>query len=164
MIALSSFMEEARSRVATVEGKGQPFGIKAASVFFGFAFIWAGVGLWLVPGLEMTSYVMLAKMGLSILLVTAGVGMTQIATDKPRKELHFDARNRQLLVLESLPRQRMQVVQTINYEEIFRVDVSDTLLEVSGENGGVLVALDLDGEHARLDAVAQLRSQAIFPC
>ncbi|MGR3713946.1 MAG: hypothetical protein ACU0A6_12605 [Shimia sp.] len=163
MIALSTFMEEARSRVATVEGKAQPFGVRAASLFFGFTFIWAGVGLWLVPGLDLTPYVLLAKMGLSIMLVTAGVGMTQIATGKPRKELHFDARNRQLLVLESLPRERMHVTQTINYEDIARVDISDKLLEVSGDCGKILVALALDGEHARLDAVAQLRSQAIFP-
>ncbi len=89
--------------------------------------------------------------------------MTQVATDKPRKELHFDARNRQLLVLESLPRKRMHVTQTINYEDIARVDISDKKLEVSADCGKTLVSLQLDGECARLDAVAQLRSQAIFP-
>ena len=64
----------------------------------------------------------------------------------------------------SLPRDGMHVIQTINYEDIARVDISDKKLEVSGECGNTLVCLQLDGEHARLDAVAQLRSQAIFPC
>ncbi len=161
MVALTSFMEETRSPVATVEGKGHSVSVRAASVIFGFAFIWAGTGLWLVPGLDLTPSVLLAKMGLSILLVTAGVGMTQIATEKPRMELHFDVRNRQLLVMETLPRGRKHVSKAINYEDIDRVNVTDSKLEVSGESG-VLVAMPLDGPHARLDAIAQLRSQAIF--
>ncbi len=163
MVALTNFMEEARSRVATVEGKGHSMPVRAASVIFGFGFIWAGTGLWLVPGLDMTPGVLLAKMGLSILMVTAGVGMTQIATEKPRMELHFDARNRQLLVYESLPRGRKHVTRAINYEDIARVNVTDTLLQVHDDSGRELVAMTLDGPHARLDAIAQLRSQAIFP-
>ena len=89
--------------------------------------------------------------------------MTQIATEKPRMELHFDARNRQLLVYESLPRGRKHVTRAINYEDIARVNVTDTLLQVHDDSGRELVAMTLDGPHARLDAIAQLRSQAIFP-
>ncbi|MEP2530676.1 hypothetical protein [Shimia sp.] len=163
MVALTNFIEETSSRVATVEGKGHSPAVRVASVIFGFGFIWAGTGLWLVPGLDMTPSILLAKMGVSILMVTAGVGMTQIATAKPHMELHFDARNRQLLVYESLPRGRKHVTQAINYEDIARVNVTDTLLEVDGDNGVSLVKLPLDGAHARLDAIAQLRSQAIFP-
>ena len=57
----------------------------------------------------------------------------------------------------------MHVTKTINYEDILRVDVSGDRLEVNGHDGKVIVSMPLDGEHARLDAVAQLRSQAIFP-
>lgn len=164
MVALTHFVEEkTRSKVAQVEGKGHSMPVKAASVVFGFGFIWAGTGLWLVPGLDMTPSILLAKMGLSVLLVTAGVGMTQIATEKPRMELHFDAPNRQLLIFESLPRGRKHVTRAINYEDIARVNVTDKLLQVMGEDGKELVAMPLDGAHARLDAIAQLRSQAIFP-
>ncbi|PSL20562.1 hypothetical protein [Shimia abyssi] len=162
MVALTHFMEETRSKVATVEGKGHSMPIRAASVVFGFAFIWAGTGIWLVPGLDLTPNILLAKMGLSILLVTAGVGMTQIATEKPVMELHFDARNRQLLVYESLPRGRQHVTASINYEDIARVNVTDTQLNVLDDNEVELVSLPLDGPHARLDAIAQLRSQSIF--
>lgn len=163
MVAVTNFLEHTRSRVARVEGKGHSMSLKASSVVFGFGFIWAGVGLWLVPGLDLTPSILLAKMGLSILLVTGGVGMTQIATEKPRKELHFDARNRQLLIYETLPRNRKHVTGSVNYEDIGRVNVTDSMLLVEGEDGRELVNLPLDGPHARLDAVAQLRSQSIFP-
>lgn len=163
MMAMTQIASEARSRVATVEGKQPSLSVRTSAVIFGFAFIWAGIGLWLVPGLDLTPVVLLSKMGISILLVTAGVGMTQIATQKPRQELHFDQRNRQLLVFEGLPRQRKHVSRAINYEDIERVDVTDTQLRVLGEQGTELVALPLDGSHARLDAIAQLRSQTMLP-
>ena len=163
MVAITSFADDTRSRVAKVEGHRPSLSIRASSMVFGFAFIWAGAGLWLMPGLDMTPYVLLAKMGVSILMVTAGVGMTQIATDKPRKELHFDERNKQLLVYEGLPRARKHILQAIQYDEIGRVNVSDRKLEVSDMDGNVLVTLPISGGHARLDAIAQLRSQSIFP-
>ncbi len=163
MMAFAQFAEETRSQVAKVDGKQPSLSIRAASMVFGCAFIWAGVGLWLVPGLDLTPYVLLAKMGMSVLMVTAGVGMTQIATDKPRTELHFDQRHRQVLVYESLPRQRKHVIKAVNYEEIGRVNVTDQRLEVQDNNGVELVGIPLDGPHARLDAIAQLRSQSIYP-
>ncbi|WP_422050102.1 hypothetical protein [Shimia sp.] len=163
MMAMTQIANEARSRVAMVEGKRPSLSVRTSAVVFGFAFIWAGIGLWLVPGLDLTPMILLSKMGISILLVTAGVGLTQIATQKPRQELHFDQRNRQLLVFEGLPRRRKHVAQAINYEDIGRVDVSDTRLTVLGADGGEIVGLPLDGPHARLDAIAQLRSQTMLP-
>lgn len=137
--------------------------VRAASVLFGFAFIWAGTGLWLVPGLDMDPRILLTKMFLSILLVTAGVGMTQIATEKPRREFHFDGRHRQLHVVESLSRGRTHIVDSINYEDVARVDVSDTKITILDGNGDEMTHLFLDGPHARLDALAHLRSQSLFP-
>ncbi|GAA6179051.1 hypothetical protein [Shimia sp.] len=163
MVALANFAEDNQSRVAMVEGKRPSLSVRATAMVFGFAFILAGVGLWLVPGLDLTPYILLSKMGVSILLVTAGVGMTQIATDKPRRELHFDQRNRQLLVYEGLPRSGKHVIKSLNYEDIMRVDVSDHMLQVFGMDGRVTVALPIDGAHARLDTIAQLRSQAVLP-
>lgn len=163
MVALTNFANDARSRVTRVEGKRPSVSVRAVAMVFGFAFIWAGVGLWLVPGLDFSPVMLLVKMGVSILLVTAGVGMTQIATDKPHQELHFDQRHKQLLVMQSMPRGRKQVQQSVHYDDIARVDVSDQLLEVFDEDGRVLVSLPIDGAHARLDAIAQLRSQSIFP-
>ncbi|CUH53438.1 hypothetical protein [Shimia marina] len=163
MAALTGFANGAQSRVAMVEGKRPSLSVRATSMVFGFAFILAGVGLWLMPGLDLTPYILLSKMGVSILLVTAGVGMTQIATDKPCRELHFDQRNRQLLVMEGLPRSGKHVVKAVNYEDIMRVDVSDRMLQVYDLEGRVSVALPIEGPHARLDTIAQLRSQAILP-
>lgn len=163
MVALTNFADDTRSCVTRVEGRRPSLSVRASSAVFGFAFILAGVGLWLMPGLDLTPTILLAKMGVSILLVTGGVGMTQIATDKPRKELHFDERNEQLLVYEGLPRGRKHVLQAINYEDIGRVDVSASSLVVLDEAGETMVALPIDGNHARLDAIAQLRSQSILP-
>lgn len=137
--------------------------VRAAAVLFGFGFIWAGAGLWLVPGLGMDAEILLTKMFLSILMVTAGVGMTQIATEKPRRSLHFDAQSRQLHVAESLPRGRSHVIKSINYEEIARVDINDQRMVIYGDRGEELTQLLLDGPEARLDAVAHLRSQSLFP-
>lgn len=163
MIAMTQIANETRSRVAMVEGKRPSISVRACAVVFGCAFIWAGIGLWLVPGLDLTALVLLSKMGLSLLLMTAGVGLTQIATQKPRQELHFDQRNRQLLVFEGLPRARQHVVRAINYEDIGRVDVSDSSLTVLGADGAEIVSLPLDGQHARLDVIAQLRGQTTLP-
>lgn len=142
--------------------KGHSVPVRAASVLFGFAFIWAGAGLWLVPGLDLEPSILLAKMFLSIMMVTAGVGMTQIATEKPQCELHFDARHRQVHLVESLPRGRSHIVRTMNYENIARVSVSDRELVMLNDEGKILVELPLDGPHARLDAIAHLRSQSIY--
>ena len=142
--------------------RGHSIPVRAASVFFGFAFIWAGAGLWLMPGPELEPSILLAKMFISILLVTAGVGMTQIATEKPNSELHFDSRHRQVHLVESLPRGRTHVVMTLNYEDIARVDVTDVELVMLNDAGKILVELPLDGPHARLDAIAHLRSQSLI--
>lgn len=142
--------------------RGHSIPVRAASVFFGFAFIWAGAGLWLMPGPELEPAILLSKMFISILLVTAGVGMTQIATEKPNSELHFDSRHRQVHLVESLPRGRTHVVMTLNYEDIARVDVTDVELVMLNDAGKILVELPLDGPHARLDAIAHLRSQSLI--
>ncbi|MDA5555608.1 hypothetical protein [Shimia sp. MMG029] len=163
MMAMTQIANEARSRVAMVEGKRPSLSVRACAGVFGCAFIWAGIGIWLVPGLDLTAMILLSKMGLSLLLVTAGVGLTQIATQKPRQEMHFDQRNRQLLVFEGLPRARQHVVRSINYEDIGRVDVSDTRLTVLDAVGSEIVALPLDGQHARLDVIAQLRGHTTLP-
>lgn len=163
MVAMTGFAGETRSRVTRVESKRPSIPVRATSIVFGFACIWAGISLWLFPVLNDTSLLLLTKMGASILLVTFGVCMTQVATNKPHKELHFDPRHKQLLVYESLPRGRKHVLQAVDYDQVGRVDVSDRLLEVRDEAGDVLVSLPIDGAHARLDAIAQLRSQSIFP-
>ncbi|MBR9843314.1 MAG: hypothetical protein GYB25_09150 [Rhodobacteraceae bacterium] len=139
--------------------RAQSAPVRAAAVLFGFGFIWAGAGLWLVPGPDLEPSIMLAKMFLSIMMVTAGVGMTQIATDKPRYELHFDGRNRQALLVQGLSRGRSHVVRSINYEDIARITVSDSDLTMYNANGKILAELPLEGAHARLDAIAQLRGQ-----
>ncbi len=102
-----------------------------------------------------------AKMFLSIMMVTAGVGMTQIATDRPRFELHFDRRNRQVLLVQGLSRGRSHVVRSINYEDIARINATDKTLVMYSETGKILAELPLDGPNARMDAVAQLRSQSL---
>ncbi|MCW9044525.1 MAG: hypothetical protein OQK05_14395 [Pseudopelagicola sp.] len=141
--------------------RAQSVPVRAAAVLFGFGFIWAGAGLWLVPGLDLDPSIMLAKMFLSIMMVTAGVGMTQIATDRPRFELHFDRRNRQVLLVQGLSRGRSHVVRSINYEDIARINATDKTLVMYSETGKILAELPLDGPNARMDAVAQLRSQSL---
>ena len=89
-VAVQGFSSEASAESAELK-RAQSIPVRAAAVLFGFGFIWAGAGLWFVPGLDLEPSIMLAKMVLSIMMVTAGVGMTQIATDKPRFELHFDS-------------------------------------------------------------------------
>ena len=149
-------------RTAHGFAKGHSAPVKAASVLFGFAFIWAGAGLWLVPGLGLEPSVLLTKMLLSVMMVTAGVGMTQIATDKPQSELHLDAEHRQVHLVESLPRGRSHIVKTLNYEDIARANVTDSELVMLGDDGKILVELPIDGAHSRLDAIAHLRSQSLY--
>lgn len=135
--------------------------VKAASVLFGFAFIWAGTGLWLMPGTDLSPDIFSAKMIISVLLVTAGVGMTQIATGKPQCALHLDPQNRQVHLMENLPRGRKHAVRSINYEDIARITVSDSEIVMLNGAGKILVELPLEGPDARLDAIAQLRSQSL---
>lgn len=162
MAVATQTMTISSDRTAHGFARGHSTTVRAASVLFGFAFIWAGAGLWLVPGLSLEPSVLLTKMFLSVMMVTAGVGMTQIATEKPNSELHFDARHRQVHMVESLPRGRTHVVKTLNYEDIARVNVTDTELVMLNEQGKILVELPLDGPHARLDAIAHLRSQSLY--
>jgi len=159
-VAVQGFSSEASAESAELK-RAQSIPVRAAAVLFGFGFIWAGAGLWFVPGLDLEPSIMLAKMVLSIMMVTAGVGMTQIATDKPRFELHFDGRNRQALLVQGLSRGRSHVVRAINYEDIARITVSDRDLVMYGETGKILAELPLNGANARLDAIAQLRSQSL---
>jgi len=161
-MAMVQSMTFATDRTVHGEKRGHSIQVRAASVFFGFAFIWAGAGLWMVPGLDLEPSVLLAKMFVSVLLVTGGVGMTQIATEKPSCELQFDARNREVHLLESLPRGRSHVVKTLKYQDIARVNVTDAELVMLNDKGKILIELPLDGPHARLDAIAHLRSQSLL--
>ncbi len=162
MSVATQSMTISADRTAHGFAKGHSTKVKAAAVLFGFSFIWAGAGLWLVPGMSMDPSVMLTKMFFSVMMVTAGVGMTQIATEKPHSELHFDAVHRQVHLVESLPRGRSHIVKTINYENIARADVTDTELVMLNDAGKILVELPIDGAHARLDAIAHLRSQSLY--
>ncbi|WP_372886142.1 hypothetical protein [Shimia sp.] len=134
---------------------------RAAALLFGFGFIWAAAGLWLVPGHGLAPSVMLTKMLLSVFMVTLGVCLTQVATQKLQSRLQFDTRHRQIQLVESLPRGRSHIVRVINFEEVAEANVSDKLLVLIGRNGKILAELPLDGAHARLDAIAHLRSHAI---
>lgn len=162
MAVATQYLSISADRTAHGFAKGHSVPVKAASVLFGFAFIWAGAGLWLVPGLGLEPSVLLTKMFFSVMMVTAGVGMTQIATEKPRSELHFDSEHRQIHLIESLPRGRKHVVKTLNYEDIARATVTDSELVMLSDEGKILVELPIDGKHARLDAIAHLRSQSLY--
>ncbi|WP_299352973.1 hypothetical protein [uncultured Shimia sp.] len=160
-MAVAQSMKITADTTAHGIARGHSTPVRAASVFFGFAFIWAGAGLWMVPGLDLEPSILLAKMFVSVLLVTGGVGMTQIATERPHCELQFDPKHRQARLIEGLPRGRSHVVKTVNYEDIARVNVSDADLVMLNDEGKILVELPLDGPHARLDAIAHLRSQSL---
>ncbi|CUJ93800.1 hypothetical protein PH7735_01668 [Shimia thalassica] len=162
MAAASEYLTQLNLKTAKQTRSGHTFLVRVASVVFGFGFIWAGAGLWFVPGLEMEPSILASKMVLSVLMVTAGVGMTHIATERAQQDLHFDPRHRQIHLVETLARGRTNVVQSINYEEIGRADVTDSSLKFLDHKGQCLLELPLDGPHARLDAIARLRSQALI--
>lgn len=162
MAVASDFLSQPQVNITHQPGKGHSMPVRAACVLFGFGFIWAGAGLWLVPGLALDPSILATKMFLSVLMVTAGVGMTQIATEKAQQDLHFDPRHRQVHLVETLARGRTNVVKSINYEDIARADVTDSCLRMLDLDGNALVELPLDGPHSRLDAIARLRSQSII--
>lgn len=154
-------MSIAGCRASQGQAGERSFPVRMAAILFGFGFIWAAAGLWLVPGFGLEPSILLTKMFLSVVMVTLGVGLTQIATQKRQSRLHFDTRLRQIQVVESLPRGRSHVVRVINFEDVARADVSDQLVVLLNQRGKILAELPLDGPHARLDAIAHLRSHAI---
>ncbi|MEQ9693249.1 hypothetical protein [Shimia sp. SDUM112013] len=162
MAAASEYLTQMHVKTATKPGAGHTMPVRMACIVFGFGFIWAGAGLWLVPGPELEASVLAAKMILSVLMVTAGVGMTHIATEKAEQDLHFDPRHRQIHLVETMPRGRTKIVKTVNYEDIGRADVTDSCLSFLDHTGKPMLELPLDGPHARLDAIARLRSQALI--
>ena len=163
MMAIPQIANEAAARVAMVEGKRPSLSVCTIALMFGMAFGAAGIGLWLVPELDMSLMGVMTNLGLSLFLGTAGVGLMLMATQKPRHELCVDPRRRQLLVLEGLPPVRQRVIRAIRYDDITRVDVSDQCLRVLGAGGAELARVPLEGPHARLDTIAQLRSQTVLP-
>lgn len=163
MMAISQVANEAAARVAMVEGKRPSLSVRTVALIFGMAFGAAGIGLWLVPGLDMSLMGMMTNLGLSMFLGTAALGLMLVATQKPRHELCLDERRRLLLVLQGFAPVRQRVVRAIHYEDIARLDVSDQNLTVLGVGGAELAKVPLEGPHARLDTIAQLRSQTILP-
>ncbi|GAA6162521.1 hypothetical protein NBRC116590_02250 [Pelagimonas sp. KU-00592-HH] len=141
--------------------RGHTVPVRAASVFFGFAFIWAGAGLWLVPGLDLEPGVLMVKAFLSIMMVAAGIGMTQIATARKLAEMHFDSRTRQVHLIEMRGRGRRESLRSVGYDAISSARVTDQSLVLLDQRGKAIAEMALEGPDMRDEAIAHLRSQSI---
>lgn len=53
--------------------------IKVCAAFLGVALVLAGVGMWIVPQAEPTASMLLMKLGVSVVEISAGIGFLLIA-------------------------------------------------------------------------------------
>ncbi|SEO99230.1 hypothetical protein SAMN04490248_11884 [Salinihabitans flavidus] len=162
MVAVSDFMDDVHPVSADpAEQIGPSTLLRISALVLGFAFILAGIGLWMVPGPVLAGGTLMAKALVSILLTAAGVGMAQIGTDKPVRELHFDARHRQVYLVDAIGR-RTKVLRVVDYEDIFRIEITDDRLFLRDRDDKELAGMELHGAAARRDAEAQLRAQSLI--
>lgn len=129
---------------------------RGLSVFFGFSLVTAGAGLWLFPAGAF--WATLLQACVSFVFILTGAALMQLGTDKAVRELRFDARARQVLLVRRNSRGGAWILARLGYDDIAHIELSESELEMLDCYGRVLASVPLDGPHARLAAMAQLRS------
>lgn len=132
------------------------------AVVFGLSLIIACVGVWVLPGSLTGSGNLLLRLLVTVAFLLGGLALMQQGTDNTVKELRFDALNGTLYVVRSRPKGRRHVLASYSYDDIGEVSLSESDLAVMDLQGQLLVSVPLNGPQARLDAVAQMRTQLPF--
>ncbi len=162
MLAAVEFEADIQEVSGRSENRGPSVILRIVCFLFGISFIAAGIGLWMVPGLFLDGGIILTKAILSILLCAAGVGMTQISIERPLRELHFDRRFQQVYLVEATPRGPAQVLKVFDYENISKVDVTETDIVLVGQFDQTLTTVPIESRRVREELIEQLRSDPIL--
>ncbi len=162
MVAVSDFITDVQT-VSGVQEEARPSPVlRLVSFVFGVSFIIAGIGLWMVPGLFMDDSVVMTKMVLSVLLCAGGVGMAQISVERQYQEFHFDRRYQQVYMVEAPSYGTVKVLKVVDYDDIAKVDVTESNIVLIGHMGQNLASVPLKGKQARNEVIEQLRSSPIL--
>lgn len=112
--------------------------------------------MWVLPGSQMDSDLMLIKLGLSLTFLLSGLTMLMIHHIDNRPDAYFDPVRREVRVLRKDKRGRPQSIMRRGYDSLGSARFRDRLVEIFDVDGSLLMRLPVDNHEVRHALRAQL--------
>ncbi len=158
MSVTSDFMSESTEYTATAGAIAGAITIaRVMQRVVGVALIAAASGLWLAPGADFSSDVMLMKMGLSTFALILGFWLVFAVGSKAQSEVELDVLRSELRILRRGPMGAMLVVYSRALSDLGRVQKSKKGLKFWDEQGAVVADVHVSNQKTMDILVSGLR-------
>lgn len=141
MVAMSNVMEQNATPNLAISGR--PLS-RIFTGFCGFVLTITAAGMWLVPGSNWDSALMLIKLGLTSFLLLGGIMLMQSARRTLVPEVHLDPRGSRLILIERDDRGQVQREIKLSYDDLSEIDFRDNMLIARDHHGQTIVQMPLD--------------------
>jgi hypothetical protein len=115
----------------------------------GTAMILSAAGMWLMPGTQVDSEMMLIKLGISVFFFFCGLALLMRNHEHNQPDAYFDPIRNEVRVLQKNDRGRPQTVLRRSYDSLGSADFSDTSVELFDVDGSLLMKLVIDDANVR---------------
>ncbi|PIE13455.1 MAG: hypothetical protein CSA70_06125 [Rhodobacterales bacterium] len=143
-------MEETHGKLAI---EGRPMS-RVLPGFGGVVLLLAAAGLWVVPGSNWDSALMLIKLGLSLFLVLSGLALLQSAAYTIQPEVELDPRRGYLSLIERDHSGTVKRRTRLSYDDLSEVDFRDGLMIARNQQGQSVVEMPLES----VDNLGEIRA------
>jgi ABC-type nickel/cobalt efflux system permease component RcnA len=158
MSVTSDFMSESTDYSTTASAIAGAITIaRIMQRIVGVALIAAASGLWLAPGADFSSDVMLMKMGLSAFVLILGFWLVFSVGSKAQTEVELDVMRSELRIMRPGPMGAMLVVYSRALSDLGRVQKSKKGLKFWDEQGAVVADVHVSNQKTMDVLVSGLR-------
>lgn len=161
MTAVTDFMQDTatpthQAVVSPVQAlDGGRLMMRGGQSLLGAALIIAAVGLWVMPGSEFSSDVMLMKLVLSLTAVCIGIMLTQQAKTPVTPEVEIDTVRREIRLVRRTGEQ-LECVKSCKFSDLDRAEVHGTHVTLWGQGNVMLAEVALTDPQARRSLMSGL--------
>ncbi len=144
MTATSDFMNADALALEPVRvADGGRMIMRAGFRLVGVALLLASMGLWLAPGANWESDVMLLKLLLTSVAVIAGLGCMQASANPTAPEVEIDTIRREVRLLRKADDGSAAVLQHCSFADLTRAEVRGSHVRLFGADSNLLAELSL---------------------
>lgn len=147
MTAVNEFMHDAiparQPEIAVPNVDGGRLMVRGGQSLLGAALMLAAVGLWIMPGSNVSSDVMLMKLALSVTAAGIGISLTHQSKTSKEPEVEIDTVRREVRIVQR-SRKGVENLKRMKFSDLDRADVDRNHFTLWGLGDAIIAEVDIE--------------------
>ncbi len=147
MTAVNEFMHDAiparQPAIAVPNVDGGRLMVRGGQSLLGAALMLAAVGLWIMPGSNVSSDVMLMKLALSVTAAGIGISLTHQSKTSKEPEIEIDTVRREVRIVQR-SRKGVENLKRMKFSDLDRADVDGNHFTLWGLGDAIIAEVDIE--------------------